>query len=869
VRPETEQDSRLRQRLLRFKRSYWRVIVVGFVLGSIVGFISPTVGQIAYKLGGDAFSSIYKFSEGISVWPKHGVATLITILFVALAFYVIRLNKFRKRFWSSWRAGLVSGIGVIWFLISAITFALFSLTDSLLPLSLLGFGLAGMVAIYKRDVRIFNAAKLLPDGDLDSPIQTSDEDIVGRRSVVDAIVRAIVSDRVPVVALAGDFGDGKSSVLNLLSSSLGGQSNVVVVRFSTWLPMDAETLVSTLLSSVLEKIETRLFVPKIKRNFVAFTHTLFAVLPGIPASVRDLFSEPSQSGQIADLRRNLSKLPVRVAILLDDLDRMHRNELDVLFKLLRGVPEFPQFTYVCAFHPHALVQILQSGPNVRSERDAQHFLEKFFPEQMPLPKIDSAILADEFSKRFFSICDRQNLVRDSDERQKFEADLQTLWQSCLKRYFINLRRVKLFANQLSRSLPVVAQEVNVRDFLLLEIVRMINPVIYEDIFRNAGYFIFARWRSTAWLDVVDVDENREADRRRFYFDKLFEGISREPEDVLLCVLKELFPAVKFYLSGDPKPSGGSPAAVDAGRQRRIYDPDFFARYFTFSVPQAFFGEKDLSEFVSRMNSNPSLRGSVDAFKSAYLGLEGAPMKRLDFLHRVESSAERFGGNAIHALPLALGELSQSFDNDTSKSFDEIAGRGILFAAADRLDTDSDVQSFLADVISFAASDRFAAELLNDCASGRRAPIVFRRTVDVAALTRAFRKRMNEKYGTGKASSIFPLKNSSSLFPIGRWGACGPEGRAQVQGFLMGEFAASHSRIGNFLVQFFPSDKTLAEDDPRTQDPIGTIRRFYFDPDEMIKLLTEYGESAYSSQEEAQAVSEFKGEYARQGSPSDA
>jgi hypothetical protein len=388
VAQETQHRSYSSRAIWPFVIRNWREIIAGFLLGTVLGFIFPTLDQVGGRFSRSAFRLINNYFGRVSVWPKRGAETLIVVFFVAVISYAIRLFEFMKKLWVSWRAGLVSGIGVSWFLASALAFTFFNLTGSSLFLSLLAVGVTGTLLVFYRDLRIGESAERLSEADPDEPISENYEDIVGRGSVVASIVRAIVSDLVPVVALTGAFGDGKTSVLNLLSRALEERGNVLVVPFSTWLPMDEETLVSTLLNSVLGKLETRFFVPKIKRNLVKFTRTLFAVVPGVPASIKDLFEKPSQSEQIAELRRNLSRLPVRVAVLLDDMDRMHKNELDALFKLIRGVPEFPQFTYVCAFHLHALSQTLQSGPSEESREEAQHFLEKFFPDQIPLPKIE-------------------------------------------------------------------------------------------------------------------------------------------------------------------------------------------------------------------------------------------------------------------------------------------------------------------------------------------------------------------------------------------------------------------------------------------------------------------------------------------------
>jgi len=83
-------------------------------------------------------------------------------------------------------------------------------------------------------------------------------------------------------------------------------------------------------------------------------------------------------------------------------------------------------------------------------------------------------------------------------------------------------------------------------------------------------------------------------------------------------------------------------------------------------------------------------------------------------------------------------------------------------------------------------------------------------------------------------------------------------------YLRREFAVRHSNIGNFLVRFFPAEKVHPTEDPRAQNPVGTIRQIYFRPEELVELIERYEDSAYSSEDEARAVRQFKEEVMRSG-----
>ncbi len=839
-----------------------RSTFIGFMCGALLGLLFQTLCAVAAGLGGRALWLDYKYLGEVSIWPKRGTEVLVILSVAATIFYGVRLYGFGKRVLYSWSAGLLSAVGIIWFLASAVAFSLFNQTSNQMYLFLIGFGLLGILVEAYRDSHIVDTSHTEKEGDPDLPISSDDEDIVGRGAIVDSIVRAVVGDQTPVIALTGGFGDGKTSVLNLVTNRLEEMKDIVVVRFSAWLPMDEETLIFTLFNSVIEKIKERLFLPNSKKSIEDITRTLFAVMPGIPGSAKDLFEKPSQSDQIGSLQRSLASLPMKVVILLDDMDRMNGTQLDALLKLIRGVSHVRSFSYVCACDLPSLSQILHQHHTCEDKGEALRFLEKFFPEQIALPKIEEPILALEFEKRFYAICDRRKLLVDLVERQKFADDFKVLWQMYFRGYFTNLRRIKLLANRLNRSLSLVGEEINLRDFVLLEAVRTISPVVYEDIFWNARYFMFVRWRTATTLQLASIDDDQETAMRVNYFNVLFKGLARPPEGILLGLMKELFPYVEYYLSSRAVPENVSKGEEKGERERRIYHPDFFPRYFILRSPQDLFGEKALADFIQKINAKSEVAECARVFKATYEGLNSLPMKRLDFLHRVEISLGKFSEPATRAFPVVISEISAGFDKDPSKTLDEITSRRIVMAAADRLHPTVGVQNVLENVILVASSDRLAVGVLNDCVN-KRSPQLNGwdwGRIDVERLTKAYRDRMKAKYIPVGSASFFSGEGQPDIVPLGRWALCGSEGRSQAHECLLSEFNAKHSNLGKFLSLFFISEVENELSWPGRKDPLVTIQEIYFPLKEIVDLLNVFQTTAYTSADEERAIIEFKSRY---------
>src|SRR5208282_2961421 len=190
--------------------------------------------------------------------------------------------------------------------------------------------------------------------------------------------------------------------------------------------------------------------------------------------------EPSQVEQLSSLKDVWGQLPVRVVVLVDEVDRMDKAELYLLLKAVRGVVDLPNISYVCAFDKNAITRLIV-------ERDpfyGQLYLEKFFPIQLPLPRTDQELLGTLFDQRLDAICKKFHLLQTEEEKKALNEALLEIWHSSIKRCLYNFRRMALFFNALQMSLQPVAAEVNLFDMMILQLVKMVSEETYPFIYDN-------------------------------------------------------------------------------------------------------------------------------------------------------------------------------------------------------------------------------------------------------------------------------------------------------------------------------------------------------------------------------------------------
>ena len=134
--------------------------------------------------------------------------------------------------------------------------------------------------------------------------------------------------KAPVLALTGTFGSGKTSTLNLLREHLGDKA--ITISFSTWLPGSQETLTSYLLADIANECKKQYVVPGLRQSARRLAKVLGQKVPLVTDYLK-LLPSATQKDDIENLKSALVRLPKRVVVLLDEIDRMEKEELVTSF----------------------------------------------------------------------------------------------------------------------------------------------------------------------------------------------------------------------------------------------------------------------------------------------------------------------------------------------------------------------------------------------------------------------------------------------------------------------------------------------------------------------------------------------------------
>ena len=195
------------------------------------------------------------------------------------------------------------------------------------------------------------------------------------------------------------------------------------------------------------------------------------------------------------LAEKLSALEKNIVILIDDLDRLEKHEILQIFKLIKNTADFPKIIYIIALDEKIVESKLKLDFDLNDKAKSQiKIVDKFIQAPIYIPdNLDADIydfLVENLEKEVFSKLSIKN-VEDFWDKEEFS---KFFFNNSICQTIESLRDAKRLINSLIISLSLMecegALEVNINDFIILEIVKVFYNSAYEFISINANKIVY-------------------------------------------------------------------------------------------------------------------------------------------------------------------------------------------------------------------------------------------------------------------------------------------------------------------------------------------------------------------------------------------
>ena len=460
----------------------------------------------------------------------------------------------------------------------------------------------------------------------DEPITYERHDLLRRQPIVQGLANAIYNfDRNGslVVALTGPWGEGKTSVINLLIRRIekGNESDsegIAIVEFTPWyFSTGNDGNFDLILENFFKALDDEIQSVKIRPDISSLIRKYYKVIsPAVESkSLIDLAPLFRKRTGVLDqmrdqLNRVLSELNIKFVVIIDDLDRMTGEEIAFVFKLVRLCADFDSLVYLLSFDRDFVNKqigrkIDPSADEDKMVRRGREYVDKIVNWDFALPKIDRAVL---YERVFTSSLNRIEKILQAKHAQDILLLNDTEFSERLEhardhiiRVLDNIRLIKLFLNRYLKVIPQLVGEVNYFDLLLIELIRFRFPNLYETMYDRSDSFLVNIYPSII-NDLYQNNEDRE--KREDFFNTFVSRAEEEYQDVLRYLLVALFPNI-LPLWGS---FASSPTLLDIPRRssfanKSISHQYYFPRYFRYSVQEGAFSDLEWQELIDKINSS--------------------------------------------------------------------------------------------------------------------------------------------------------------------------------------------------------------------------------------------------------------------------
>ena len=424
----------------------------------------------------------------------------------------------------------------------------------------------------------------------DIPLDNIAQDRFGREPIVELIVGSInqmVSTNHPctVYGIYGKWGEGKTSLMNFVKNKLiaqGKSDGVNIVEFNPWLVNNDEALLREFFKTIMTDMDDVVRDAFMKYGSLAIfaSKTIVnAAAPGFGSALARGIKWAQKALEdskdtLSELKKKASEAIIKskrhLVVMIDDVDRLDKEELHTVLRLIRQVADLTNCIYVVAMDVDMVSKSIADYHGNGTVQDGRKFIDKIVQVPITLPQI--------------SPCDMKNLIRENlvDTLQDAADEMQIgEITDTVSPFITTYRELKRYCNQLSFVLPFMKGEVNIQDLCLLEAIKMVNAESYAKIYEKEE--ALRHIVGPAMLVAEDKGQAEAAQNYEAAKEYITEGMAGRLKDDVKDAIDSLF-------------NSGSVFRQDDIDKKRLDTDVYFQKYFTQLVPGNLIPDRELDAF---------------------------------------------------------------------------------------------------------------------------------------------------------------------------------------------------------------------------------------------------------------------------------
>ena len=438
------------------------------------------------------------------------------------------------------------------------------------------------------------------------------------------VIEELVAPNGYVIGLHGEWGSGKSTVLNFVNAYLekhnqetgSDDRRIIPIDFRPWIISGHQDLVAAFFKVLSERLAGRTgwWKRQLNRVLRIFGYAADPLLDAVAVvaitidpsggvaskavatvakksvggMIDRFLADPSLQAAYGNLKKVLNKSGKRFLVNIDDLDRLHDDEIRSVMQMVKTVGQLPNVIYLLAYDR----TIVWKAIDGYLDRVSPRYAEKIVQQEIELPKPS-----------------RHDLLAILDADIKFlngEIPDSVRWQYILRdgvrRWIRHPRDALRLANAVKFSWPALKGELDPQDLLAMEGLRLFDGAAFDWVRWNRD-FLFREGRFLF----------KEEEQRKTSATRLRERLPKDTCDEILSIFSVLFPSnSKDFVGNDvsSEPDGNVVKRRGVGCEAG-YDAYFALHPSPDSIPKAV-----IDEMISALKDDERLYSALDNFVDA-------------------------------------------------------------------------------------------------------------------------------------------------------------------------------------------------------------------------------------------------------------
>lgn len=297
------------------------------------------------------------------------------------------------------------------------------------------------------------------------------------------------------IGVCADWGDGKSSFIQMIKHEIPKNPSHIIIDFSPWFSQNPNQIISQFFELFQSKLSP--YHLSLSRKLAHYSQSLSTLtgnfLMSTLSEANDLFNEKeSIEEERESINKVLRKIDKKIIVFIDDVDRLDSEEVMEILRLIRNSANFYNLFFIVAFDR----EYVKSAISQVNSHNVDQYLEKIFQLELRPPAFDKAVIKQELFRllfeRFPSMEEeiKSAIYGSSNSIEELQAFFgNDITSDNLVDYFIlNLRDVVRFVNLFTANFTHLANEVVFTEFFYVQLIHLKYPQIYYLLMKNEWRF---------------------------------------------------------------------------------------------------------------------------------------------------------------------------------------------------------------------------------------------------------------------------------------------------------------------------------------------------------------------------------------------